>query len=559
MKLRKTPRKLLINKRPKRDFSGFSLNEVLIALAAGTLVIGAGALALRSTQTLIKSSGEKTNQRQNTVNGVRLMRSEIERSLHALVNGPPPDPELAYTDLSQYSSAIQECQAIANGLSSTKGGLSPEQKANFAPLFGLKMADVSGNPILYGLGLGSTNSTFAIKRCGTPLGLDGRYDNDEEPFVATVVDGISMMPCLTYDKDDQCIDENRPFPDKDISEINATQILQYLTEGPDNEYRYAVNNNTTPTRKYLEPAFRFETDNSRKLIRVISPMNCDDSTEVCVENTQISVAGSSGASTRQDLLLTAYARADKRLMTPDGETGTLGSEWFRDVNSKNVRFLVDGSGSMSACMAWSFNEKGSLELGDTSRVFHTPQGDPLYRGNSYESSRAICNETRMERLQRELSELIQQLPNDTRISLEVFSTPGYYNNRQWQKSKDGLVTLGDGDNRDSALEFVSSLDEAAGNTWGGTNPWQGLSRSFSDTEADTLYFLSDGLPTTALSIPGEDASYSNQYRPAATYYANLNNSRQTKPLQVNATSVMLGSEWMENLAKNTSGNYIQSQ
>ena len=221
--------------------------------------------------------------------------------------------------------------------------------------------------------------------------------------------------------------------------------------------------------------------------------------------------------------------------------------------------VVDGSGSMSACMAWSFNEKGSLELGDTSRVFHTPQGDPLYRGNSYESSRAICNETRMERLQRELSELIQQLPNDTRISLEVFSTPGYYNNRQWQKSKDGLVTLGDGDNRDSALEFVSSLDEAAGNTWGGTNPWQGLSRSFSDTEADTLYFLSDGLPTTALSIPGEDASYSNQYRPAATYYANLNNSRQTKPLQVNATSVMLGSEWMENLAKNTSGNYIQSQ
>ena len=46
----------------------------------------------------------------------------------------------------------------------------------------------------------------------------------------------------------------------------------------------------------------------------------------------------------------------------------------------------------------------------------------------------------MERLQRELSELIQQLPNDTRISLEVFSTPGY-NNRQWQKYKDGLSHL----------------------------------------------------------------------------------------------------------------------
>ena len=95
---------------------GFSLNEALIALAAGTLVIGAAAVALRSTQTLIKTSGEKTTQRQNAVNGVRLMRSEIERSLHALVNGTPPDAELAYTDLAQYNSAIAACQAIANDI-----------------------------------------------------------------------------------------------------------------------------------------------------------------------------------------------------------------------------------------------------------------------------------------------------------------------------------------------------------------------------------------------------------------------------------------------------------
>ena len=559
MKLRTIQSELRIKDDPKRCASGFSLNEVLIALAAGTLVIGAGAVALRSTQTLIKSSGEKTTQRQNTVNGVRLMRSEIERSLHALVNGTPPDAELAYTDLSQYDGTIQQCQEKANGFDNSEN-LSPEQKAKFVPLFGLKMADVTGNPILYGLGVGSSSTTFAIKRCGTPLGLDGRYDNDQKPFVATVVDGISMMPCLAYNSDNECIDENRPFPNKEISEISAVEILQHLSNGPNSEYRYAVNNNnTTPTRNYLEPAFRFETDNSRKLIRVISPMNCDDSTEVCVENTQISVGGASGAGTRQDLLLTAYARADKRLMSPDDDSTTLGSEWFRDVNSKNVRFLVDGSGSMSACMAWSFDENGSLEIGDTRRDYHTPQGDPLYRGNAYESSKAICNETRMERLQRELSELIQQLPNDTQISLEVFSTPDYYNNRQWQKSKDGLVTLGDGDNRASALEFVSSLDEASGKTWGGTNPWEGLKRSFEDTEADTLYFLSDGLPTTKLNIPGEDASYSNQYKPAADYYAGLNGTRQTKPLQVNATSVMLSSEWMKNLSDLTSGNYLQSQ
>ncbi|AII44104.1 hypothetical protein KR100_12160 [Synechococcus sp. KORDI-100] len=522
------------------------------------MVIGAGALALRSTQTLIKSSGEKTTQRQNAANGVRLMRSEIERSLHALVNGTPPDAELAYTDLGQYGDAVLQCQQLANGLTPGSSELTDQQKAKFLPLFGLKMADVTGQPVLYGMAQGSSSRTFSVKRCGTPLGLDGRYNNDKAPFVATVIDGIGMMPCLTYNDDKECTDTERPLPDKEAFEVTAIDVLQALNQK--DFYGFSVSDNTTPNRQYLEPAFRFETDNSRKLIRVIGPMTCDDSTEVCVENTQITVASSTDSKNSQPLMLTAYARADKRLMTPGENTTTLGSEWFRDVNSKNVRFLVDGSGSMSACMAWSFGKNGTLEMGDTNRTYHTPQGDPLYRGNSYETSKAICNETRMERLQRELSELIQQLPQDTKVSLEVFSTPGYFNNRQWDKSKNGLVTIGDGNNRDSALEFVSSLDDQPGSTWGGTNPWAGLERSFEDKEADTLYFLSDGLPTTKLSIPGEDASYSNDFRPAATYYAKLNEEeRQTKPLQVNSTSVMLSSPWMEDLSKKTEGNYIQSQ
>lgn len=558
MKLYPTKRLSQANNYSGKHSQGFSLNEALIALAAGTLVIGAGALALRSTQTLIQSSGEKTSQRQNAANGVRLMRSEIERSLHALVNGTPPDAELAYTDLSQYGDAVLQCQQLANGLTAGGASLDAQQKAKFLPLFGLKMADVTGQPVLYGMAQGSSSRTFSIKRCGTPLGLDGRYDNNKSPFVATVIDGVGMMPCLNYNDDKECTDVDRPDPDKEAYEVTANDVLLSLTK--EDFYGFSVNDNTTPERRYLEPAFRFETDNSRKLIRVIGPMICDDSTEVCVDNTQITVASSSDSNNSQPLMLTAYARADKRLMTPGDSTASLGSEWFRDVNSQNVRFLVDGSGSMSACMAWSFGKNGALEMGDTNQVFHTPEGDPLYRGNSYETSKAICNETRMERLQRELSELIQQLPKDTRISLEVFSTPGYYNNRQWEKSKDGLVTIGDGDNRESALAFVSSLNDEPGTTWGGTNPWAGLERSFEDKEADTLYFLSDGLPTTKLSIPGEDASYSNDFRPAATYYAKLNEEeRQTKPLQVNSTSVMLSSPWMEDLSKKTEGNYIQSQ
>ena len=531
---------------------GFSLNETLIALAAGTLVIGGGAVALQSMQTLIQNSGEKTAQRQNIVNGVRLMRSEIERSLHTLVSGNPPNEELAYTNLGEYTKTIDYCRGKNAG--------------SFIPLFGLKMADVTGKPVIYGLSEGSGIKTFSIKRCGTPLGLDGRYDNSKEPFIASVLDGISMMPCLDYDKEeDKCLDPAPKIPNKnDIKpgEITATDILSYLANDSYGYYYYDIQSkNATAARKYLEPAFRFETDESRKLIRVISPMDCESNEpdQVCVMSTNINIAGSSDSGSRQPLSLTAYARADKRLITSEDDGSSLGGDWFRDVNSKYVRFLVDGSGSMSACMAWSYKANGELEMGDTKRMFHTPAGDPLYNNESYEFSYAICHETRMERLQKELSELVQTLPEDTKISLEVFSTTDAENNKQWGRSKNGLVSIGDGDNRTNALIFIESLDDPQPNTWGGTSPWSGIQRSFDDTETDTLYFLSDGLPTSTLSISNaDDASYENDYKTAAPYYSSQNKNR-IKPLIVNATSVKLMSDWMRILSEQTSGNYLQSQ
>ena len=527
---------------------GFSLNEAVIALAAGTLVIGAGAIALRSTQSLIKTSGEKSTQRQNAVNGLRLMRSEIERSLHTLVSGTPPNDELGYTDLGEYSDSVEQCQSLVNNA--------------FVPLFGLKMVDVTGQPVIYGLGSGSSTTSFALQRCGTPLGLDGRYDNSQAPFIATVVDGIRMMPCLEKDDDGDCISSAPAIPDKpdiEVNEITSLDILNYMNENPaTNFYQYEVVDDKTPSRNYLEPALRFQTDESRKLISFIAPMDCDttDADAVCISSSQFSVAGSSDTGSQQALRLTAFARADKRLMTPDEDSTSLGGDWFRNVTSRNVRFLVDGSGSMSACMSWSFDNDGDLEMGNTKRIFHTPQGDPLYRGRSYEESKAICHETRMERLQSQLTELLQQLPDDTQIGLEVFSTPDRANNRSWDKSVNGLVNLGD--NRISALEFIDSLDDAEPTRWGGTKPWTGLERAFKDTTADTLYFLSDGLPTSRFSIPGPDASYDNNYMTAAPYFAKMNDDRTESPLVVNSTSVKLESGWMEDLSVRTSGTYLQS-
>ena len=64
---------------------GFTIPELLVGVTTGTLIVGAASMGLRSTQTLISESHGKATLRQNTTTGVRLMRSEIERSMNLLV------------------------------------------------------------------------------------------------------------------------------------------------------------------------------------------------------------------------------------------------------------------------------------------------------------------------------------------------------------------------------------------------------------------------------------------------------------------------------------------
>ena len=61
--------------------NGFSMTELVVSLGVGTLLIVGTGYALQSTQRLIKQTEGKTTLQQNTTNGLRLMRSEIERSM----------------------------------------------------------------------------------------------------------------------------------------------------------------------------------------------------------------------------------------------------------------------------------------------------------------------------------------------------------------------------------------------------------------------------------------------------------------------------------------------
>ena len=111
--------------------------------------------------------------------------------------------------------------------------------------------------------------------------------------------------------------------------------------------------------------------------------------------------------TRQDLYFSAFARADKRVRfgynaTDSGEgSGYPGGAFFQNITSRNLRFILDGSGSMSACVAWSG------EHGNTRRRFYDPE-----RG--YFRTTRICSFTRMEALQHEMIDIINNLPDYTK-------------------------------------------------------------------------------------------------------------------------------------------------
>ena len=606
--------RLLIQKYKRTGEKGFSLTESLIALMVGTMIIAAAGFAMRSTQSLIKGSGEKANQRQNITNGLRLLRSEVERSLYLMFNGPLPNDEMANTDLSQLDDGnqhlLQYCRILAAGKNGNlslhpdlpQGGskqqsidgqttsvsydahpsmveessLDPDGNpinltdpkgrdlhSKFIPVFALPMDDVD-LPVVYGLTTRGNNRTFTLSRCGTPLRMDGTYDEAKPPFISTVLDGIGMVPCTKHEQnaEGKCLSE---IPDsssasgfKAASAVTAEDMLDLLYQQSDYGYDIQSADNRSPSRHFLEPAFRIETDSFRKLVRFTSPMDCTGGNTDCPTDSFTEILSASRSLSNQPLLMTAFARADKNIAAGQKKQASVSSNWFRNVSSKRVRFLVDGSGSMGACMVWSKDAEGRKVRGDTYRDFYSPEYGQYIR------TRNICLETRMERLQDQLNIVVDGLPDDAKIAIESFSTPGSSSNnknKKWADSASGLVELGgvNSSTRQSARSFINSLNDGSPTQWGGTKPWQGLKNAFNDDQADTLYFLSDGRPTYSLYVGnGEYARSSNSYVPAGQYFADMNNQRTIK-LKVNSTAVELSSTWMQDLSDRTGGNYIQSQ
>jgi hypothetical protein len=509
------------SKKSFKDASGFGLTETLVSLTAGVALISASAVALNSTSSLIRNQSNKADLRQNASNGVKLLRSEVERSLNIIINSDVTPPGLEHTDFnhSDYQPTLTSCNKVAQ-----------DQNTPFKPIFGLKMADLN-QPVIYGISINSNSDGYSLKRCGAPLMVDGRYRETEDMNISAIINQIGVIPCWEKIGKTFCDDDKRQQLTPKKSDGSAVKTLSEVI----NQMNLQFNEDKTPIRTYMEPALRIMTDGSRKLVRFIDPNNndADGETSYLVKEEKI------GNSTHQALYFAGYARADKRLNGQGESSGVLNGAYFRNVSSKKMNFLVDGSGSMSACILWG-SGYGNWRI--------------YWGGTYYFWSRKSCSLTRMESLQHELIALISDLPDDTQITLQSFSSEGYVNHRGWDESEKGPVTLGDQGIRDSAIAFVNTLDdEERSYRWGGTQPWKGLNHAFNLDQTDTLYFLSDGEP----SINRHGGRWNNSDEDdTINYYAKLNSNRATS-LKVNTISLGLQSTWMESLSTKTSGNYLQ--
>ena len=160
---------------------GFSMTELVVSLGAGTLLVTGSGIALQSTQKLVQQQNAKTTLRQNTVNGLRLMRSEIERSMHLVLERSEKLSEgMEHTDLNNqiYERTLEKCKSLSSD--------------NFLPIIGTKMLELT-EPVIYGLktSVGATN--YSLLRCGAPLNANGEYQESQEVFISPILTNISAI------------------------------------------------------------------------------------------------------------------------------------------------------------------------------------------------------------------------------------------------------------------------------------------------------------------------------------------------------------------------------
>ena len=507
---------------------GFTITETVMAAAAGAVVIVGGGLALRTVSASIAQSSELESLRTDLTSAERFLRSEVQRSLYIIVSGGSKDDQLDYTDFEdpnhpEYRLRLNECKLLAGD-------------AVFKPMFGLKIAE-SIYPVIYGLGVSSNGNGYSLMRCGEALNADGRYET-ESPILTPLLENIGSVPCA--EKAKPCLAPTNASG----KPLTPSEIVEGVDTSLDAD-------NWSKSQSFMQPALAIKTDNVRKLLKILIPTDKKNPPELPRYSFLQLPGDSSGQGIEIDMA--AYAKADNVLRTDlfyaglSGDAaspvdsplsctqGSLCEFYGIPVTSNRVQIVIDGSGSMSSCIAW----------GST----YNSQSRTYYNGVSYSSTKRNCLTTRMESLQAELRNLLNSLPDTATVSIRSFSSPGYLNDRDWMQGNQMALTDA---NRTSALAFINSLSGGSVTLWGGTLPWAVMNSAFANKSADTLYILTDGAPNNDLKGGGWSTS---DYLPTSSNFLSINNARIGNRLTVNSVSIGLDSPWLQQISSGASGTY----
>jgi hypothetical protein len=342
-------------------------------------MITGGVMAMRTVGSSMNHNGNLANLRSSATSGLRVLRSEVQRSRYVIVRGGSTvDKDRDFTNLDsanhpEYNDTITDCKNLAGNSNRV-----------FKPLFGLKITELT-NPVLYGLGLSQNGKSYALIRCGPPVNPGGNYEN-VEPNLATILENIGQIPC-TKPTGTCTVPQTSDGRDMTLAEI---------VEAVDTSLEKT---NSSKPGTYLQPALAIRTDQTRKLLKLDDPTEDTD----LIKFSFLQLPGHTNTA-RANLDMMAYAKADK-IDRADGYYGELAGDGFYGIRViDNSVIIVDKSGSMGACVVLSGG----------------------------------CQVTRMDILKNELRNLLLAMPTHFRVSLIAFSTG---TEERWKKG--ALTELND--------------------------------------------------------------------------------------------------------------------
>lgn len=144
-----------------------------------------------------------------------------------------------------------------------------------------------------------------------------------------------------------------------------------------------------------------------------------------------------------------------------------------EISSKRLAFLVDISSSMTQMVKVRRRRTGDDDA---------PRGRTVARDDAGDEGDAGARARKIDVLKKELARVIGKLAPDTKINIICFD--GAY--RAWQKQLQPIAGRG----RAKAVQYVRALQ-----TGRGTNVFDTVEFALADRRVDTLYLLTDGVPT----------------------------------------------------------------